>query len=230
MKSAGQRADARGARLVTRSRCAWAWGELGTSCFQCLILAVALVMAAEQLLANRFYASVGAASQAAIAESGRQGEAETRQKPIRGRISPSRPSPRLARRSVTAMNFELRFQPVVSLPVVVAVTAVLLGLLFVRPRHVQIIAAAVGGARSGLRLAVVLLMLFALLRPSFVYTKVEPVQASLVVLLDGSRSMQVADSLGDKSRWDAMKLLLDASAKDIAKLDKKLGRDRVRVR
>ena len=64
-------------------------------------------------------------------------------------------------------------------------------------------------------------MLFALLRPSFVYTKVEPVQASLVVLVDGSRSMQVADSLGDKSRWDAMKLLLDAAANDIAKLDEK---------
>ena len=33
-----------------------------------------------------------------------------------------------------------------------------------------------------------------------------------MLLVDGSRSMQVADSLGDKSRWDAMKLLLDAAA------------------
>jgi hypothetical protein len=31
--------------------------------------------------------------------------------------------------------------------------------------------------------------------------------------------MQVADSLGDKSRWDSMKLLLDAAAADLAKLD-----------
>jgi uncharacterized membrane protein len=61
-------------------------------------------------------------------------------------------------------------------------------------------------------------MFFALLRPSFVYTKTEPVPGSLVLLIDGSRSMQVADSLGDKPRWDAMKLLLDAAAKDLGKL------------
>jgi hypothetical protein len=61
--------------------------------------------------------------------------------------------------------------------------------------------------------AVVLLMLFALLRPSLVYTKVEPVAASLVLLVDSSRSMRVADSLGNKPRWDSVKQLLDASAR-----------------
>src|SRR4029453_12226380 len=86
---------------------------------------------------------------------------------------------------------ELRFQPVVSLPVVLAVTGVLLGLLFVRPRHVRLLRRQ-WAILIGLRLVVVLLMLFALLRPSFVYTKVEPVRASLVMLVDGSRSMQVA--------------------------------------
>ena len=74
-------------------------------------------------------------------------------------------------------------------------------------------------ALIGLRLAVVLLMLFALLRPSLVYTKVEPVAASLVMLVDSSRSMQVADSLGNKPRWDSVKQLLDASAKDLAKIE-----------
>ncbi len=118
------------------------------------------------------------------------------------------------------MNFEVRFQPVASWPVVLAATAVLLGLLFVRPRHVQLLTRQ-WATLIGMRLVVVLLLLFALLRPSFVYTKVEPVQASLVLLVDGSRSMQVADSLGDKSRWDAMKLLLDAAAKDLAKLGEK---------
>ena len=115
---------------------------------------------------------------------------------------------------------ELRLQPVASVPVVVAVAAVLLALLLVRPRHVQL-RRRQWGALIGMRLVVVLLLLFALLRPSFVYTKVEPVQASLVVLVDGSRSMQVADSLGDKSRWDAMKLLLDTAAGDVAKLGTK---------
>ena len=83
-------------------------------------------------------------------------------------------------------------------------------------------------ALIGLRLVVVLLTLFALLRPTFVYTKVEPVQASLVLLVDGSRSMQVADSLGDKSRWDAMKLLLDAAAERPGEAGREVGRDGVR--
>ena len=69
---------------------------------------------------------------------------------------------------------------------------------------------------------VALLMLFALLRPSLVYTKVEPVAASLVMLADSSRSMQVADSLGNKPRWESVKQLLDASASDLATISKKL--------
>jgi len=116
---------------------------------------------------------------------------------------------------------EIRLQPVVSLPVVIGVAAVLLGLLLIRPRHVHLTARK-WGALIGLRLLVVLLMFFALLRPSFVYTKEDPVAASLVLLLDSSRSMQVADSLGDKPRWDAVRRLLDSSASDIARLNKKL--------
>src|SRR6187399_1185231 len=116
---------------------------------------------------------------------------------------------------------ELRFQPVVSLPVVLAVAGVLIGLLFVRPRHVRLFKRQ-WAALIGLRLAVVLLMLFALLRPSLVYTKVEPVAASLVMLIDSSRSMQVADSLGNKSRWDSVRQLLDASSSDLVKIGKKL--------
>jgi hypothetical protein len=120
------------------------------------------------------------------------------------------------------MNFEIRLQPVVSMTVVVLVTAALLGLLFVRPRHVQLLKRQ-WAALIGLRLAVVLLMLFALLRPSLVYTKVEPVAASLVLLVDSSRSMQVADSLGNKPRWDSVRHLLDSSARDLATLNKKLS-------
>ena len=83
---------------------------------------------------------------------------------------------------------EIRFQPVVSMTVVVLVTAVLLGLLAIRPRHVRLLRRQ-WAALIGLRLLVVLLMLFALLRPSLVYTKVEPIAASLVMLVDSSRSM-----------------------------------------
>ena len=117
-------------------------------------------------------------------------------------------------------DFQLRFLPVVSWPMVIVIAIVLLGLLFVRPRHVQL-GFGKWTALIGLRLLVALLALFAMLRPSLVYTKVEPVKASLVLLMDHSRSMQVADSLGDKPRWDAMRMLLDASAGDLASLDAK---------
>jgi uncharacterized membrane protein len=115
---------------------------------------------------------------------------------------------------------ELRFQPVADWPVVILFAAVLIGLLWVRPRHVRL-GAGKWIALIGLRLVVVLLALFAMLRPTLVYTKQEPVKASLVMLIDGSRSMQVADSLGDKPRWDAMRMLLDAAAGDLASLDEK---------
>ncbi len=69
-----------------------------------------------------------------------------------------------------------------------------------------------------LRLVVILLTLFAMLRPELVYTKQTPQRAALVVLVDDSRSMQVADSLGDAPRWDALKSLLTTSAEYLAKL------------
>ena len=56
-------------------------------------------------------------------EKGREGEKCTNSE------LPLSPSPPLPVSTYTAMNFELRFQPVVSLTVVVLVTAVLLGLL-----------------------------------------------------------------------------------------------------
>jgi hypothetical protein len=102
--------------------------------------------------------------------------------------------------------------------VVIAVAVVLVGLLFVRPRHVRL-ALYQWAALMALRLTVVLLTLLAMLRPTLIYTKVEPQQASLVLLVDGSRSMQVADSLGDRSRWDSMNVLLEAAAADVARLD-----------
>jgi hypothetical protein len=77
-------------------------GRIGRELFPALILAVALVMAAEQWLANRFYVSAGAASRAAIPrggefERGRMEEGETRRQ--RGKDSqsdlPLSPSPRL---------------------------------------------------------------------------------------------------------------------------------------
>jgi len=66
-------------------------------------------------------------------------------------------------------DLRLQLQPVVSLPVVLAVTAVLVGLLWVRPRHVQL-SFGRWTALIGLRLLVVILTLLAMLRPTLVFT------------------------------------------------------------
>jgi uncharacterized membrane protein len=112
---------------------------------------------------------------------------------------------------------ELRLHPVMD-PLAIAIVVLgLVALLSLRPRFGSLTRGR-WAALVALRLAVVLLTLLAMLRPELVYTKRTPQRASLVVLVDDSRSMQVADSLGDASRWDAVKSLLTASAADLAKL------------
>jgi hypothetical protein len=70
-------------------------GRVGRELFPALIIAMALVLAAEQLLANRFYETVGAASRTASPrggdkETGRGGESD---RSASFRVSPSRPLP-----------------------------------------------------------------------------------------------------------------------------------------
>lgn len=64
-----------------------------------------------------------------------------------------------------------------------------------------------------LRLLATLLLIAALLRPTLVRIKTQPLDASLLILADGSLSMGVEDSLAGESRWQAMRQqLADASA------------------
>ena len=117
-------------------------GRVGRELFPILILAVALAMAAEQLLANRFYSGAAGAEKVKVGEweKGREGgNATNSELPA----LPSSPSPTL---DYSPMNFEIRFQPVVSLTVVVLVTAVLLGLLFDSAAACAALEAAMGGA------------------------------------------------------------------------------------
>ena len=208
-------------------------GRVGRELFPALIIAVAVVLAAEQLLANRFYGSAGAASRAAQEDFAINGlrissrETESSSTPIGAKSSArlairNPPCPSRASRRASMSDFQLRLQPVAGWPVVIAVAVVLVGLLFVRPRHVRL-AVYQWAALVALRLVVVLLTLLAMLRPTLIYTKVEPQQASLVLLVDGSRSMQVADSLGDRSRWDSMKVLLEAAAPRRRQVGRNLG-------
>ncbi len=57
-----------------------------------------------------------------------------------------------------------------------------------------------------------------MLRPTLVYTHTEKQAATLVVLVDQSRSMTVPDAVGDKTRWDALRLTLTDAAPALAKL------------
>lgn len=63
-----------------------------------------------------------------------------------------------------------------------------------------------------LRLGAILLLLVAMLRPTLQFTKSTPEVATLLVLMDRSRSMQVADSLDNRSRYQAVQLVLRDSA------------------
>lgn len=70
----------------------------------------------------------------------------------------------------------------------------------------------------GLRAAVLLLLLLALLRPTMVHTVTKKRSAELVVLVDRSRSMLIGDSVGGKSRWQALQSVLDEAAPALAAL------------
>ena len=61
---------------------------------------------------------------------------------------------------------------------------------------------------AALRLAVISVLLFILLRPSHIVTENEKQSATLLLLFDQSRSMQIKDTPSGESRWDQMKNLL----------------------
>ena len=73
-------------------------------------------------------------------------------------------------------------------------------------------------ALAGLRLGVIVLVIFAMLRPTLIYTEVKKQSATLVVLADQSRSMSVPDALAGKTRWDVLRKAVADAATPLAKL------------
>ena len=69
-----------------------------------------------------------------------------------------------------------------------------------------------------LRAGTALLLLFAMWRPSLVATETRKLPGSLVVLVDSSRSMKIIDSLGNDSRWNAVKSVLDSARNQLREL------------
>ena len=114
--------------------------------------------------------------------------------------------------------FRLSLYPIAdSYLLVIALAVALLALLALIPGRGRL----AGWRRlylTALRLGVIVLAIFAMLRPTLIYTEVKKQSATLVVLADQSRSMSVPDALAGKTRWEVLcKALADAKA-PLAKL------------
>jgi uncharacterized membrane protein len=73
-----------------------------------------------------------------------------------------------------------------------------------------------------LRLAVIVLAVLAMLRPTLVHTTTKRRSATLIVLIDRSRSMQVADAVGGKSRWNMLQTAVEEALPTLESLGEDL--------
>jgi uncharacterized membrane protein len=113
---------------------------------------------------------------------------------------------------------ELKFLPVGGYWYVAGVAIVLAVLaLGISPRHI----AMPTGRRvmlKVLRLLSIVMLVLALLRPTLVLTRSTPEEATLILLIDRTRSMTVGDSLDNRTRYEGVKLLLDQAADEFRRL------------
>ncbi|MEN6558632.1 MAG: glutamine amidotransferase [Thermoguttaceae bacterium] len=116
--------------------------------------------------------------------------------------------------------FHLSLNPVFDSYLLVAVAAAaLIGLLFVGPDRAK----TTRWQRAVfvlIRAVVASLIVLAMLRPTLVYTQTKKQAATLVVLADQSRSMSVPDAAGRKTRWEALRAALAASADSLGRLQR----------
>ena len=108
-----------------------------------------------------------------------------------------------------------------SYAVVVATAAVLFLLLLIGPAFGSLTRFR-RGVLIGLRAALVLLVLVAMLRPTRVSTTTKPQTATLILLFDQSRSMQLPNESGSRSRWDAQRETLAGVQAVLAELSKRI--------
>ena len=111
----------------------------------------------------------------------------------------------------------LVLSPVGGYVLVVLAAAALLALLAVGPGRSRV-SRPRRRVLVGVRLAIVVLIILAMLRPTLVWSTISRKPATLVVLADQSRSMQVADAAGDKTRWDSLRASMQAAAAELADL------------
>ena len=104
----------------------------------------------------------------------------------------------------------ISLSPVGNYWIVTAVALVLLALMMLGPMQGKV-SLARRRVLVGLRLAIITLVALAMLRPALVHSVITRQPATLIVLLDQSRSMEVADAAGKRTRWEALRsAVLDA--------------------
>ena len=88
-----------------------------------------------------------------------------------------------------------------------------------------------GGARcwSALRVAVFLAIVAGMLRPTHVFTEMKRHRATLIVLVDRSKSMSIADQDGE-SRWEMLRTAVQRRAARFPRLERRSRREVLHVR
>src|SRR5690349_4313773 len=97
------------------------------------------------------------------------------------------------------------FNPVGSYTLVALSAMLLAGVMLLTSRQLRQMQPRRRWTLVGMRITVFLLLVLAMPRPTLVYTEIRQQPATLVVLLDRSKSMQTADAFGERSRWDSLK-------------------------
>lgn len=112
----------------------------------------------------------------------------------------------------------LMFNPIGDSYALVALAALaMVALLSIAPRR-----SSLGPRRrvaiGALRLVVIAMVVLVMLRPALVYTETKQQSATLVVLVDRSRSMSVADGVAGKTRWECLRDALEGASGALATL------------
>lgn len=115
----------------------------------------------------------------------------------------------------------LALSPVGGYLLVALAAAVLLALLALGPGQSRV-SSRRRRVLVGVRLAIVVLIILAMLRPTLVFTTISRKPATLLILADQSRSMQVADAAGDKTRWTSLRTGLDDAAYELDTLAREI--------
>jgi uncharacterized membrane protein len=117
---------------------------------------------------------------------------------------------------------EFGWEPLAGSYLVVAlIGGALLALLALKPSFGRLSSFRQGGLIV-LRAAVILLVVVALLRPTWIRTVKTPRTSVLIVLYDVSRSMQLPSGQGEQSRWQAQKAALERVVPKLAGLSSEI--------